>query len=193
MLTTLDRALHPWPVTTEGLVRRGEKPPMQYRRFGKTNLALSAITLGGMRYHDGWVKPRDELPPRSIEQCRDMVLAAFGAGVNHIETAYGYGKSEGLYGKVLHDELALPRDSYFMMTKGAPETAAETERLVEEQLKPLRLDYLDLYAWHGINTSQRYRTAQMTSGPVGALKRLEEQGLIKNVGFSTHANYGMII
>jgi len=166
---------------------------MQYRRFGRTNLALSAITLGGMRYEHGWDAPRGELPRRSIEQCRDVVLAAFEAGVNHIETAHGYMKSEGLYGKVLHDELALPRDSYFMMTKGAPQTAEDTKRLVEEQLKTLRLDYLDLYAWHGINTPERYRSALATGGPVETLKRLQEQGVIKHVGFSTHAPYGMII
>ena len=40
---------------------------MQYRRFGRTNLALSVITLGGMRYHDGWTPPREELPARSID------------------------------------------------------------------------------------------------------------------------------
>ena len=33
--------------------RRNERAPMQYRRFGRTNLALSVVTLGGMRYHDG--------------------------------------------------------------------------------------------------------------------------------------------
>lgn len=180
-------------LTNESLVRRGERAPMQYRRFGKTNLALSVITLGGMRYHQGWEKPRDELPKRSIEQCRDMVLAAFEAGVNHIETAYGYGKSEGLYGKVLNDELALPRDRYFMMTKGAPQTADETLRLVDEQLKTLRLDYIDLYAWHGLNTPERYRAALAPGGPVETLKRLQEQGVVRHVGFSTHAPYGMIV
>ena len=75
---------------------------MQYRRFGKTNLPLSVITLGGMRYHDGWSSPPDELSPRMIAQCTEMVRRSLAAGVNHIETAKGYGKSEHCYGKVLH-------------------------------------------------------------------------------------------
>ncbi|RYZ07083.1 MAG: aldo/keto reductase [Myxococcales bacterium] len=178
---------------SQELLRRGEKEPMQYRRFGKTNLALSVITLGGMRYEHGWDSPRDELPRRSIEQCRDIVKAAFDAGVNHIETAHGYVKSEGLYGKVLNEELRLPRDSYFLMTKGSPETADEMYRLVESQLKTLGTDYFDLYAWHGINTPRRYRAALHPGGPVEALKRLQEQGVIRHVGFSTHGSYQLII
>lgn len=174
------------------LERRGEKAPMEYRRFGKTNLALSVITLGGMRYHEGWDSPRDELPRRSIEQCRDMVAAALDAGVNHIETAYGYVKSEHLYAKVLHDELALPRERYFFMTKGSPETGDEMKRLVETQLKTLRLDYFDLYAWHGINTPRRARAALAPGGPVEVLKDLQEQGVIRHVGFSTHGSYQLI-
>jgi uncharacterized protein len=174
------------------LERRGEKVPMQYRRFGKTNLALSVVTLGGMRYHEGWTAPPDELPRRSIEQCRDVVMAAFDAGVNHIETAHGYVKSEHLYAKVLHDELAVPRDRYFFMTKGSPETGDEMQRLVEQQLKTLRLDYFDLYAWHGINTPRRARAALATGGPVEALKRLQEQGVVRHVGFSTHGSYQLI-
>ena len=111
------------------LLRRNERAPMQYRRFGRTNRALSVITLGGMRYYKGWDAPRDELPARSIEQCKDTVIRALEAGINHIETAHGYGKSEHLYGKVLNEELRVPRDRYFMMTKGAPETADATRRL----------------------------------------------------------------
>jgi uncharacterized protein len=174
------------------LLRRGEKAPMQYRRFGKTNLALSVVTLGGMRYDHGWDSPREELPRRSIEQCRDVVRAAFDAGVNHIETAHGYVKSEGLYGKVLNEELRLPRDSYFFMTKGSPETGDDMQRLVERQLKTLGMDYFDSYAWHGINTPRRYRAALHPGGPVEALKRLQEQGVIRHVGFSTHGSYRLI-
>jgi uncharacterized protein len=165
---------------------------MQYRRFGRSNLALSVITLGGMRYHDAWTEPRDDLPARSIEQCRQMVLAAFAAGVNHIETAYGYGKSEGLYGKVLQEELRVPRTDYFLMTKGAAETGDDMKRMVEKQLRSLRTDYIDLYAWHGINTPRRYQAALHAAGPVEVLKRFQEQGVIGHVGFSTHGTLSLI-
>ena len=89
---------------------------MQYRRFGKTEKALSVITLGGMRYHDGWSAPRDQPHREMIEHCARTVRRALDEGINHIETAHGYGKSEHCYGIVLNQELALPRDSYFLMT-----------------------------------------------------------------------------
>jgi predicted aldo/keto reductase-like oxidoreductase len=175
-----------------GLERRGERAPMQYRRFGRTQKALSVITLGGMRYHQGWTPPRDELPARTIEQCRDTVQRAFALGINHIETAHGYGKSEHVYGKVLNEELRLPRESYFFMTKGAPETGDDAKRMVEEQLRTLRMDHFDLYAWHGMNNRAKYQKALAKGGPVEVLKRYQEQGVIGNVGFSTHAPYRVI-
>src|SRR5690606_35266939 len=113
---------------------RNQRPGMQYRRFGRTNLPLSVITLGGMRYIDGWASPPDQLPAAMVEQCASMVRLALDAGINHIETAKGYGKSEHCYGRVL-SELGVPRDSYYFMTKGAPETAEDTHRQLEAQLE----------------------------------------------------------
>jgi uncharacterized protein len=164
---------------------------MQYRRFGRTNLPLSVITLGGMRYVDGWTPPPDRLPPAMVEQCAEMVRQALDAGINHIETAKGYGKSEHCYGRVL-SELGVPRDRYYFMTKGAPETAEDTHRQLEAQLKALRMDHIDLYAWHGINTPRRYAVAVAKGGPVEVLRRYQEQGVIGSVGFSTHGSVRII-
>lgn len=169
------------------------KPTMEYRRFGKTDEMLSVITLGGMRYKHGWNEPRHELPADTIEQCIDTVKKSLDIGINHIETAYGYMKSENLYGKVLNDELGLKRDSYYLMTKGEPKTAEETRKLVEEQLKTLKTDYLDFYAWHGINTPERLETAVAANGPVEELLKMKEEGIIKHVGFSTHAPLKVIM
>lgn len=83
---------------------------MEYRRFGKTEKMLSVITLGGMRFKHGWSEPRHEIPSDTLGQCREMVQLAFDAGINHIETAWGYRKSETAYGKVLNEELKIPRN-----------------------------------------------------------------------------------
>jgi predicted aldo/keto reductase-like oxidoreductase len=176
------------PTPSPARETRNQHPGMQYRRFGRTNLDLSVITLGGMRYHDGWSPPAHELSGRMIEQCADMVRRALALGVNHIETAKGYGKSEHCYGRVLNQELNVPRDSYYFMTKGAPETADDMHRELEAQLKALRMDHIDLYAWHGINTARRYQVAVAKGGPVEVLRRYQEQGVIGSVGFSTHGS-----
>ena len=165
---------------------------MQYRRFGRTEKALSVITLGGMRFPHGWTAPRHDLPAETIAACTDSVQRAFALGINHIETAHGYMKSEHCYGRVLNRELKLPRDSYFFMTKGAPETGDEAKRLVEEQLRTLEMDYVDFYAWHGLNNREKFAKALAKGGPVEVLKRYQEQGVIRSVGFSTHAPYRII-
>ncbi|GDY13743.1 oxidoreductase [Planctomycetota bacterium] len=171
---------------------RNARPPMQYRRFGRTGLHLSCITLGGMRYVDGWSQPRDQVPTAMLDQCARMVDLAFKAGVNHIETAHGYGKSEHCYGQVLNDILKIPRDQYWLMTKGAPKTGEETRRLVDEQLRGLRTDHIDLYGWHGINTPDLLTTALAKGGPVETLLKLRDEGVIGHVGFSTHGRLELI-
>lgn len=160
---------------------------MQYRRFGKTERMLSVIALGGMRFAHGWERPRDKLPEDTVDNCRDCVERALRAGINHFETAFGYIKSEHVYGRVLHDELRLPRDSYHLMTKGAPKTAEDTKKLIELQLKALRTDHIDLYAYHGINNAQVYEEALAPKGPIATLLAYKEQGVIGALGFSTHA------
>jgi predicted aldo/keto reductase-like oxidoreductase len=169
------------------------QPKMEYRRFGKTNKMVSVITLGGMRFKHGEDEPRELIPQDTLDQCRDTVEKALAQGINLIETAWGYTKSEHVYGRVLNDELKIKRDSYFLMTKGNPKTAEETRRLVALQLKALKTDYFDFYAWHGINTLELLEIACAKGGPVEELLKLKEEGIIKHVGFSTHAPLEVIV
>ncbi|NIP99854.1 MAG: aldo/keto reductase [Nitrospinaceae bacterium] len=158
---------------------------MEYRRFGKTDEQISVLTLGGMRFKQGWTPPRDRLPKAAIDNCLESTRRAFEIGINHIETAYGYVKSEHLFGTVLK-ELDTPRGRFKMMTKGAPKTGDETRAQVESQLQALQLDYVDFYGWHGINNEELLQTAVRPGGPVETLHRLREEGLIRHIGFSTH-------
>jgi predicted aldo/keto reductase-like oxidoreductase len=166
---------------------------MQYRRFGRTERRLSAITLGGMRYKTGWSQPREEVPAEMLEECRDITRMALAAGITHIETAQGYGRSEYCYGKVLNQELRVPRHQYHLMTKGGARTADEVRRMVDEQLKGLQTDHIDLYGWHGINTAETLREISKPGGAVAELHKLREEGVIGAVGFSTHAPLEVII
>lgn len=169
------------------------RPKMEYRRFGKTNEKVSVITLGGMRFTGATKEPREIVPSETREQCRDTVEKALAQGINLIETAWGYIKSEHAYGLVLNDDLKLKRDSYLLMTKGNPMTAKEMRIMVSRQLKALKTDYLDFYAWHGINTMDLYQTACAPGGPVEELLKMKEEGIIRHVGFSTHAPLEVII
>lgn len=172
---------------------RNEQPTMEYRRFGKTERRLSVITLGGMRYHKGWDKPRDELPEQTLEECRRTLQRGFDLGLNHIETAYGYVKSEHCHGKVLNEILQAPRESYYLMTKGDSSTASDMRRRVESQLEALQTDHIDFYGWHGINTPKLLKVACARRGPVRELHRMQDEGIIGHVGFSTHGPLNVVL
>jgi uncharacterized protein len=121
------------------------------------------------------------------------VRLALDICINHIESAWGYGKSEHIYGKVLNEELNVPRNSYHLMTKGSSKTASEMRKLVDLQLKALKTDYLDFYGWHGINNEELLKISCTKNGPVEELLKMKEEGIIRHVGFSTHAPLPVII
>ena len=126
---------------------------MKYRRFGKTELQMPVISCGGMRYQFKWqdVDPRD-VPPDYQANLEATIRRAVELGINHIETARGYGSSEMQLGHVLP---TLPREQLIVQTKIAPfQTADEFLRTFETSLKYLRLEYVDLLSLHGINNRQ---------------------------------------
>lgn len=159
---------------------------MEYRRFGRTERRLSVITLGGMRYDDGWSKPRDEPHRKMIDQCKRSIVRARAEGINHIETAHGYGKSEHCYGIALQ-ELGIGRDEFVLMTKGSAKNGDEMRLVFAEQLEGLRTDHIDLYGLHGINNAEILATVLEKGGPLDVLEEYKAAGQIGSIGFSTHA------
>ena len=139
------------------------------------------------------MNPGTLIPRETLLQCKDTVEKALAQGINLIETAWGYGKSEHVYGRVLNDELKIKRDSYFLMTKGAPKSAVETRNMVTLQLKALKTDHFDFYAWHGINNLELLEIACAKGGPVEELLKLKKEGVIGHIGFSTHGPLDVIL
>jgi hypothetical protein len=144
-----------------------------------------------MRYKHGWDNPREDLPNDSIDNCLEITQKAFDLGINHIETAYGYGKSEGLYGIVLPQ--LKKRDEYFLMTKGTGDNVDHFKERIEEQLKTLKTDYIDFYAYHGINDQSVIDHVFHENKLIDVLVDYKRQGIIKNIGFSTHGDNDAIV
>ena len=102
---------------------------MRYRRFGKTNLRLSVLSLGTMRCL------------ASPEVAAETVGAAIAAGVNHLETAQGYGESERYLGAALAQRPEA-RSQLYVTTKVSPTPERATmERAIAVSLERLGLDY----------------------------------------------------
>ncbi|NGZ07378.1 MAG: aldo/keto reductase [Magnetococcales bacterium] len=165
---------------------------MEKRRFGKTGLNLSVLTLGTMRLLHGWDAPHDHLPDDSLESTHAIVTTALQSGINLIETARGYGKSERLLGRVL-PELDQPRSDYCIMTKAPPASSAREMRLwIDDSLERLGVERLDLFALHGLNLEHHLEAVQK-GGILSALQAAKREGLIGAIGFSGHAALPLLL
>ncbi|MBX7243943.1 MAG: aldo/keto reductase [Candidatus Sumerlaeaceae bacterium] len=155
---------------------------MRFRRFGKTGLTTSTFTMGGMRF----------LPPRvNEEQMAAVVQRGLDLGINHIETARGYGPSEELLGKIMH---TLPREELIITTKIAPtDTEEEMWRFINESLERMKVSCIDNFDYHGINTWEILEKYKRPDGCRRAVERARNQGLIRHVGFSTHGPLEVIM
>lgn len=164
---------------------------MKYRRFGRTELQMPVISCGGMRYQHKWqdVDPK-EIPPANQANLEACIHRAVELGVNHIETARGYGTSEMQLGNVLP---RLPREKIIVQTKVAPKTtAADFLQTFETSMKYLRLEYVDLLTLHGVNNRQLLDWAIRKGGCLDAARRLQREGRCRFVGFTTHATTDII-
>jgi predicted aldo/keto reductase-like oxidoreductase len=165
---------------------------MRYRRFGRTGLSMPVISCGGMRYQHKWqdADPQ-EIPPANQANLEACVHRALELGINHIETARGYGTSEMQLGAVLPQ---LPRDQIIVQTKIAPcADPAEFRRTFERSMRYLQLEHVDLLALHGINNAELLDWSLRPGGCLAAARQLQREGRARFVGFSTHATPDLIL
>lgn len=165
---------------------------MKYRRFGRTELKMPVLSCGGMRYQYKWqdVKPK-EIPAANQANLESCIRRALELGINHIETARGYGTSEMQLGRILPK---LPRKQMLVQTKVSPKpTAREFLKAFGTSMSYLGLDYVDLLALHGINNRELLRYALQKDGCLAAARKLQKEGRARFIGFSTHATTDIIL
>jgi aryl-alcohol dehydrogenase-like predicted oxidoreductase len=146
------------------------------RRFGRTNDRVSCLGLGG--WHLG-------VPDTDAAAVR-LAHAAFDAGVTFLDNAWDYndGLSESRMGKA----IAGRRDQVFLMTKVCTHgrDGKVAMRQLEESLRRLRTDYLDLWQIHEVVFDDEPARHFARGGVVEALERARKQGKIRYVGFTGH-------
>ena len=161
----------PFAAATESRRPFGSGPP------------VSLFTLGTMRAVDGF------------DQMEAVVSAALRAGINHIETAPAYGPAERLLGQALAQlERRDPdaRSSLVLTSKllPGPDLAAGQEQLLA-LLKRLGVQRLDNLAVHGLNTDEHLAWSLQGAG-ARLLEWAQDEGLVGQVGFSSHGSTGLI-
>ncbi len=153
---------------------------------------MPVITAGGMRYQQSWDDvPGDEIKKEEQERITSCIHRALDLGINHIETARGYGSSERQLGWLLKD---IPREKYILQSKVAPqEDPKEFEKILNDTFDRLGCDYLDLFGFHGINLEHLIDWTVRPGGCMEVARRWQKEGRIKHIGFSTHAPCDTII
>jgi aryl-alcohol dehydrogenase-like predicted oxidoreductase len=146
------------------------------RPFGRSGDAVSILALGG--YHLGKV--------RTVTESVRIVHEAIDAGVTFLDNAWEYheGESERRMGRAIADR----RDRVFLMTKVCTHgrDARVAMRQLEESLRRLRTDHLDLWQVHECvyeNDPERHFAA---GGVIEALDKAKAQGKVRYVGFTGH-------
>jgi aryl-alcohol dehydrogenase-like predicted oxidoreductase len=149
---------------------------MIYRTLGSTGEKVSAIGVGG--WHLGLKKVDEQLAIR-------IVRSAIDRGINFLDNCWDYndGASELRMGKALRDGY---RDHSFVMTKIDGRSKREAARQLDESLRRLRVDYIDLVQHHEIIRFDDPHRIFHAEGANAALVEARAAGKIRYIGFTGH-------
>jgi L-galactose dehydrogenase len=151
---------------------------MEYTTLGRTGWRVSIAGLGC-----GGPSRLGTATGKSEQESVAVVRRALDLGINLIDTAEVYG-TEAIVGKAL---TGVPRDRVIVATKKLPpspdhaDPAGELRRGLEQSLRKLQTDYVDIYFLHGVRPGQ-YEYAYTTFVPV--LLQLREEGKLRAVGIT---------
>ncbi len=164
---------------------------LPYRRFGRTNLNMPVLSLGGMRFQKSWEQlDFSEISLKEQKKVLNILNLANKYGLNHIETAKYYGTSEVQLGMGFKSINKIPR---IIQTKIPPNSEV---KIFEEELiqsfEKLQVKKIDLLAIHGINTPEHLHQAVREGGCIDVVRNLQKEKLIGHVGFSTHGESSLI-
>lgn len=157
------------------LARAGEaakETTIPKRRLGKTGASLSIIAFGGIVVTD---------TPQSF--ANNIVAEAFDRGINYFDVAPSYGNAQERLGPALEPY----RKRVFLACKTLPRDKAGSAKELEESLRLLRTDHVDLYQFHAVTTKE---DVEKIFGPNGAMETFQaarKAGKIRFIGFSAHS------
>jgi aryl-alcohol dehydrogenase-like predicted oxidoreductase len=157
--------------SSQGSTRSGD---MIYRTLGRTGEKVSAIGLGG--YHIG--------NPSEAEGIK-IIRTAIDRGMNFMDNCWDYhdGESEIRMGKALRDGY---RKKVFLMTKFDGRTGQATARQIDESLKRMQTDVIDLMQYHENIRMEDPDRFFAPDGPLEALLAAKKAGKIRYIGFTGH-------
>jgi len=164
---------------------------MQYRRFGRTNLKIPVLSLGGKRIQKSWEQlDFSEISNDEQNKVENILNLANKYGLSHVETAKYYGTSEVQLGMGFENIKKIPN---IIQTKIPPNSDPTIfEKDVMTSIEKLKVKKIDLLAIHGINTAEHLHQAVRDGGCIDILRNFQKENLIGFIGFSTHGKSSLI-
>jgi predicted aldo/keto reductase-like oxidoreductase len=151
------------------------KQGIPYRTLGRTGEKVSLVGVGGS--HIGMQKDEKE----SIQ----IIRAALDRGINFLDNSWDYndGKSEERMGKALRDGY---RQKAFLMTKIDGRTQGSAAKQLDESLKRLQTDHVDLLQFHEIIRMEDPERIFARGGALEAVLAAKKAGKVRYIGFTGH-------
>jgi hypothetical protein len=151
--------------------------PIPKRPLGRTGHQVTIYSLGGL-----FTVARHDRHDEAVE----IINQALDLGVNYIDTSalYGNGASELNIGTVMKER----RDEVFLASKSHDYTYDGTMALVEQSLRRLQTDYLDLYQHHFVGELGQLEQLQQRHSARQAFERLRDEGVIRYIGVTGHSS-----
>jgi predicted aldo/keto reductase-like oxidoreductase len=150
---------------------------MQRIRFGRTGLEVSRIGFGALQIATKY----------DYAHAERLLSAALDAGINFIDTARGYQDSEERIGRAISHR----RDEFVIATKSGGGTRKDFWEALEESLRRLKTDHVDVYQFHGADSSSRNFIYEGET-TIECMREAREQGKIRFIGFSSHSLEGSL-
>jgi len=165
---------------------------MKYRILGRTGLEVSRIALGGFPFSAvnkarGWDPYSQEGRTTAIR----TIHTGLDLGINYIDTApwYGNGHSESIFGEALKNK----RNHCFVASKiDWSKSKKEMIKSVEDSLKRLNTDYLDLLQFMSSGFVKAEYDFIMSNDSIGTLEELKKQGKIRWIGIAAEEAYATL-
>lgn len=146
---------------------------MKRVQLGKTHLMVSRVGFGGIPIQ----RLTEGEAVRVVQRCLEL-------GVNFIDTANAYTTSEGRIGKAI---AGWPRADLVIATKTGARDKATALKHLEQSLKSLGTDYIDLWQFHGVSTPEAYQQILAPGGALEAAQEALRAGQIRHLGLSSHS------
>ncbi len=144
------------------------------RRLYREGVHLSLIGLGGMTLVG--------MAPKSVDR---LISESMERGVNYLDVApfYGDGEAEQKMGAAIRPF----RDKLFLACKTLERSARSAEKELDQSLRHLRTDRLDLYQFHAVSSVGEVEEIFSLGGAADAFLKARNQGKIRFIGFSAHS------